>query len=95
MKKSTFDSTQIPPGQSLITGDGAPLASSDSSESPPLQRPVLAWARDKGVSDFDLAGAIAQAGWPRGSVRDEVSPLEVSERAFDEALQAFRSVKAG
>jgi len=57
------------------------------------QRPVLAWAKDKGISDFDLAGAAVLAGWPRGNLVDERAPLLVDESTFDAAILRFRHLE--
>jgi hypothetical protein len=54
---------------------------------------VLAWAHEKRVSDFDLAGAIVLASWPRGNVYDQRAPLLVTEPAFDEAIRRFRTLE--
>ena len=63
------------------------------SDSEPTTRPVLAWAKDKGVDAFFLAGAASLAGWPRGNVYDERAPLLVTEAAFDKAVAAFRGLE--
>lgn len=57
------------------------------------QRPILAWARDKGISEFDLAGAAVLAGWPRGNLYDERAPLLATERDFDAAILRFRHLE--
>lgn len=56
-------------------------------------KPVLVWAKDKGVSEFDLAGAAVLAGWPRGNLYDERAPLLVTEALFDAAIARFRNLE--
>jgi hypothetical protein len=65
---------------------------SATPETPP-SRPVLAWAQDKAISAFVLAGALVKAGWPRGNVYDERAPLLVTEEEFDAAVAAFSNMK--
>jgi hypothetical protein len=63
------------------------------SDRDPTTRSVLAWAKDKGVDEFFLAGAAVLAGWPRGNVYDERAPLLVTESDFDKAVAAFRGLE--
>jgi hypothetical protein len=66
-------------------------ASPSSPDAP--ERTVREWAKAKGVSDFDLAGAAVLAGWPRGNLSDPRAPLMVTEADFDKAIDAFRNLE--